>query len=238
LDRRFLHYLVAAALLVPAVLLSDGAGAVSQIVPGIATAAFLWLFATRSHLDSRPILCAIVVATLGEVVLSLGWGLYTYRFATLPLYVPFGHGLFYALAAESARQDTLRRHARAITRTVLIAGSILAVASFALLSDHLGLLWWVAAALLITRARENALLLSVCFVYTILLEWLGTAIGNWRWAADVPLVPLHSANPPSGVGILYILLDLITVSICLRFAATDKQPEITLVLGDCEPIAG
>jgi hypothetical protein len=56
-------------------------------------------------------------------------------------------------------------------------------------------------------------LLSACFVYTIILEFVGTAIGNWRWAPEVPFLGVHSANPPSGVGILYILLDLIVVAI-------------------------
>jgi hypothetical protein len=66
---------------------------------------------------------------------------------------------------------------------------------------------------------HNQLLLSAAFVYTILLEWLGTAIGNWQWAAVVPHVGLHSANPPGGVGMLYILLDLITVAICSAMPA-------------------
>ncbi|MCU1246783.1 MAG: hypothetical protein JWN02_2693, partial [Acidobacteria bacterium] len=44
------------------------------------------------------------------------------------------------------------------------------------------------------------------------LEWLGTALGNWRWASVVPFVGLRSANPPAGVGILYILLDLLVVA--------------------------
>jgi len=47
----------------------------------------------------------------------------------------------------------------------------------------------------------------------MLLEWTGTALGNWRWAEEVPFAGLHSANPPSGAGILYILLDLIVVAI-------------------------
>ncbi len=77
-----------------------------------------------------------------------------------------------------------------------------------------GFLWWAGALAFITRSR-NRLLLASCFVYTILLEWLGTAIGNWRWSAEVPFVGLHSANPPAGVGILYILLDLIVVWITM-----------------------
>jgi len=56
-------------------------------------------------------------------------------------------------------------------------------------------------------------MLAACFTYTIVLEYAGTAIGNWRWAAEVPFVGLHSANPPAGVGVLYILLDLIVMGI-------------------------
>jgi hypothetical protein len=213
MQRRFVLFVIAAALYIPALLIADSPGLVPQLSLGLATLAFLWIFMRRSEIDTRQLICVILVATTGEVVLSLGWGLYTYRNALIPLYVPFGHGVFYALAADSAQQQTLRRYARPIARAVLGAGSIIAAVSFIFFHDQWGLLWWIAAATIVTRSR-NQLLLSACFTYTILLEWLGTAIGNWHWAADVPFVGLRSANPPSGVGILYILLDLITVSIC------------------------
>jgi hypothetical protein len=205
---RFLTFLIAATIYIPAMLLAEGH--VPQLFLGLMTLLFLAAFAAN---DKRQIICAILVATTGEIVLSLGWGLYTYSHALIPLYVPFGHGIFYALAAESARQPALQRHARAITRSVLIAGSVIAVVSLIFFHDQWGLLWWIAAAILVMRSR-NQLLLSTCFVYTILLEWLGTAIGNWHWSPVVPYLGLRSANPPSGVGILYILLDLITVAIC------------------------
>jgi hypothetical protein len=93
-----------------------------------------------------------------------------------------------------------------------VAGTMIALLSLVVFRDTWGFLWWLGALALIGRSR-NQLLLATCFVYTILLEWAGTANGNWLWAADVPFVGLHSANPPAGVGILYILLDLITVSL-------------------------
>jgi len=198
-----------------AVLLLDGDGAPRQFALGIATAAFLALFVRRTGVDPRPVLWAILVASTGEVVLSLGWGLYTYEHALIPLYVPPGHGLFYSLAAATAMQEPLRRHAKRITQAVLVAGSLNAAISTIFFNDTWGLLWWLGALLLITRSR-NQLLLSACFVYTILLEWAGTAIGNWRWVAEVPFVGLHSANPPAGVGILYILLDLIVMAIASK----------------------
>lgn len=222
-NRHFLAFLAAAALFIPAMLMADQSGWISQLLIGAATAGFLWLLARRSPIDSRPIICAIVVATTGEIVLSLGWGLYTYQHALIPLYVPFGHGLFYALAAETAEQPWLQQRSAMLTRAVLLSGTIIAVISLVWFRDQWGMLWWIGAALLILRSR-NKLLLSACFVYTMLLEWLGTALGNWQWAAEVPLVGLHSANPPAGVGILYILLDLITVAICAKLF--EPQPVI------------
>ncbi len=223
---RLSHLLIAASLLVPAVLLSDGPGLPRQCALASATALLLWLVAREAKIDPRQILCAIAVATVGELTLSLAWGLYCYRWFILPLYVPVGHGLFYALAATTSRQGVVQRRGAIITRTVLVAGTGLAFFSLARFDDAWGFLWWLAAALLIARSR-NSLLLSVCFTYTLLLEWLGTAIGNWRWAPVVPGLGLHAANPPSGVGILYVLLDLITVTITTRLlpAGAYAQPD-------------
>ncbi len=209
---RFLAFIIASAAVAIIVLRVDRDGLANQLALGLATGAFVWFFARRSDVPWRQVVCAILVATTGEVVLSLGWGLYSYRHFLIPLYVPPGHGLFYLLAADSARQPFLRDHERAITRAVLVVGTILAIGSLILFSDAWGFLWWLAAVLLIRRSA-NQLLLSACFVYTILVEWAGTAIGNWHWAAAVPFVGLRSANPPAGVGILYILLDLIVVAL-------------------------
>lgn len=195
-----------------AVLLLDGPGLPRQLTLSAVTAGFLWFFVRYLRVDARSVLTAIGVATVGEVVLSLGWGLYSYQHALIPLYVPPGHGLFYTLAAVSAQQEWFRRRESTITRGVLVAGTLIAVLSLVAFRDTWGFLWWLGALALIARSR-NQLLLSTCFVYTILLEWAGTANGNWLWAADVPFVGLRSANPPAGVGILYILLDLVVVSL-------------------------
>ena len=212
---RFVRFVAASAIFMAAVLLIDAPGLAMQSALGIATAAFVWFFARESPIDGRQIVCAVVVATIGEVVLSLGWGLYSYRNALIPLYVPPGHGLFYLLAAETAVQSRIRERERVITRGVMIVGSLIAVASVVVFRDAWGFLWWVGALALMARSKSR-LLLSACFVYTILLEWAGTAIGNWRWEAIVPGLGLRSANPPAGVGILYILLDLIVVAITTR----------------------
>ncbi len=215
MESRFLKFVAASAVFMTVLLLLDGDGLPRQLALGIATALFLWYFARSSEVRPGQILCCIIVATVGEVVLSLGWGLYSYRHAIIPFYVPPGHGLFYTLAATTASQQAVRLRASAITRWTLISGTIIAIASLTVRHDVWGFLWWIGAMALIFVSK-NRLLLSACFVYTIILEWVGTAIGNWTWAAEVPFLRLHSANPPAGVGILYILLDLIVVAITSR----------------------
>ncbi len=212
MDRRFRTVIVSAAVFMTALLFIDRDGLLNQLLLGGATAAFLWWCARQTRIETRQIICCIIVATTGEVVLSLGWGLYSYHHALIPLYVPPGHGLFYLLAATSAQQPLLRRYEKPITRSVLMIGTAIAISSLVFRHDTWGFLWW-AGALLLIRFSQNQLLLATCFVYTNILEWVGTAIGNWRWTAEVPFVGLHSANPPAGVGILYILLDLIVVAI-------------------------
>lgn len=215
MNKNLLALLAASAAFVPAILFLDGEGIGRQLALGVATAAMLALVMRRLAVDARQIAVAIAVATTGEIVLSIGLGLYDYRFATIPFYVPPGHGLFYALAAATARAPWLARNAAVVVRGFLVAGSAVAVAGLVRFGDSWGALWWIAAAAIIARSR-NALLLAVCCALTMLLEWLGTSLGNWVWAPEV--LGLRSGNPPSGVGVLYVLLDLITVTVCASLA--------------------
>lgn len=210
MSQRFLFFLTSTAIFVSSLLFLDQDGLLPQLLLGLAAAAFLYTFARTSTVPMHQVFCAVLLATTGEVVLSLGWGLYSYQHALIPFYVPAGHGIFYLLATESGQQAMLRRHERAIVGSILIAGSVVAATTLLLYGDVWGLLWWIVAAALLTRSADG-LLLSACLVYTMLLEWLGTGLGNWQWAAEVPWVGLRSANPPSGVGVLYVLLDLLTV---------------------------
>jgi len=223
MERRFVAFVAATAVFIPCLLLVDRDGFAAQAAFGAITAAFLWSFARSSRVPRVNILLAVLVATLGEMFLSLVWGLYSYKHFLIPLYVPPGHGLFYTLAADTALQERLRQRAREIVRTVLAIGTAIALVSLVGFGDTWGFLWWLLVLALI-RTSRNRLLLVSCFVYTIYLEWVGTAIGNWRWTPTVPWVGLHSANPPAGVGILYILLDLIVVTVAARIAAPREAP--------------
>ncbi len=228
METRFLLAVAATFLYVPTCLALDREGLAAQLVLGAATLLLLFLIARGSGVGRTQIVCAVILATCGEVVFSLIWGLYTYQHALIPLYVPPGHGIFYCLAAYAARQPLLERHQHAIRRGVLVLGSLIAAVSLIFFDDTWGTLWWLGAAALLLRAPKP-MLLSACFVFTTLMEWAGTGIGNWIWHPIVPGLGLTSANPPAGVGILYVILDLLVVLITSKLlSAATNETEPTL----------
>jgi hypothetical protein len=212
MERDFKRMLAVALLFIATTLLLDTAGLVPQLLLGIATVVVVGWVCHRLRIPRIQLITCVIVATIGEVVLSLAWGLYSYQHAVIPMYVPPGHALLYALAAATARQSLCMRHERRIVWFILAMGSAVALFNVTFLGDTWGFLWWIAAAALLITSR-NQLMLSACIGYTMLLEWVGTANGNWAWAAEVPGLGLTSANPPAGVGLLYVLLDLIVVAI-------------------------
>ena len=119
MERRFLAWVPAAAAFMAAILLLDRDGLAPQLALGMATAVFLAFFVRSLDLDPRPILWCVVVASTGEVVLSLGWGLYAYHHALIPLYVPPGHGLIFAASILASREPFVVRRARAFSLGVL-----------------------------------------------------------------------------------------------------------------------
>lgn len=233
MQSRWLLLVSTALAFMTTVLLLERPGVIPQVGLGLATATFLWFFVRCAELDPRQILTTIAIATTGEIVLSIGWGLYDYQHTLIPLYVPPGHAVFYSLAVVTARERSLQKYAPAITRTVLLFGTLYAAASFLFFNDSWGMLWWGIAFVLIMRS-ENPLLLSSCAVYTIFLEWVGTAIGNWYWLPEVPYLSIRSANPPAGVTVLYIVLDLLVMTVCGSLWQ-DRRPERLVTEEQAEP---
>ena len=212
MSREYKLFVIVAAAFVAAVLLLDAPGMATQVSLGIATAGLVVLVCRRLDLPPAAVIACVLVATTGEVILSVLWGLYSYPHAVIPLYVPPGHALFYALAVVTARQPILQRHETIIVRAILGAMVAIAIGTLYLYRDTWGLLWSAIAIALIARSR-NRLMLCACVAFTVLLEWGGTWNGNWRWVAEVPYTGLTTANPPSGVGLLYVVLDLSVAAI-------------------------
>jgi hypothetical protein len=188
-------------------------GELGQTLLGVLTAVLLVGLLTLQPAAVRwQTLGVVVIATMGEVVGSLIWGLYEYRLENLPAFVPPGHGLVYlaglSLATLSGR------------RTVLAIGSVAAAA-------------WGLAGLTVLPAIDVAGAIGCAFIVAVLvwtrrpvyagvflvvaaLELYGTALGTWTWASTVPGLELAQGNPPSGVASGYVTFDVLALWLAVR----------------------
>jgi hypothetical protein len=159
----------------------------------------------------------VVIATLGEVVGSLIWGLYDYRLENLPAFVPPGHGLVYlagfSLATLCAgRSGTLLAIASVAAAVWGIAGVTILPAADA--SGAIG----CAFLLLVLLATRRPVYAGV-FLVVGLLELYGTALGTWTWASSVPGLGLSQGNPPSGVASGYVVFDVLALALAARLGS-------------------
>jgi hypothetical protein len=206
-------FVVSVVIVIPLMLVVDGPDLRVQLLNGAFAFLLVFTAARSGSIPGIQIAVAMTIATTGELILSLGWGLYAYRFAVIPWYVPPGHGIFYLLTAETAAHPRIVRHRKAVIGAVLVFGSALAALCLVLGRDAWGLAWWLGAGAMMLLSRSG-LVVACAWVYTTPMEWLGTWNENWVWFREVPGIPLPSGNPPSGVAVLYGLLDILTILAC------------------------
>ncbi len=178
-------------------------GFAGQAAIGLALWVLLsWLMRQSDAQERRALMACVVIATAGEMFLSLGWGLYTYRLGNIPLYVPPGHAMMLVLGLRLAR-----RMPESVARAIIGAAALYTLAAAAAGLDTFGVLLCLllAGAALAMPAQRR--LYASTFVLSLALELGGTWLGNWRWAHEVPVLGLVTTNPPGAAGAFYCALD-------------------------------
>jgi hypothetical protein len=180
---------------------------VGQTVVGFAVWLILFSLLTDIDRDARfALMACLVIATAGEMFLSLVWGLYTYRLGNIPLFVPPGHVLMLLLGFSLAR-----RMPDAVALAIIGCAGVYSLAAAAAGIDTLGaLLFLVLAAASLAMPNHRRLYAST-FVLALALELYGTWLGNWSWAREVPGMPLVTTNPPGAAGAFYCALDALVL---------------------------
>jgi len=150
----------------------------------------------------RSLVACLAIATAGELILSLVWGLYDYRLGNVPLFVPPGHVLLLLLGIALAHRLT-HLAAQGIFGCAVLYAAGAGIAGFD--TFGLGLLALLAAAWFAAPAQRR--LYAATLVLALALELCGTALGNWQWAPLVPGTGLVTTNPPALAGAFYCALD-------------------------------
>jgi len=187
-------------------------GRTGQLALGVLTAGLLAvLLALHTPAVRVQALGVVVIATVGEVVGSLIWGLYDYRLENLPAFVPPGHGLVYLMGFSLA---TLCAGRSWILLALASAGAaVWGIAGLTVLParDLAGAIG--CAFLLVVLLRTRRAVYAGVFVAVAVLELYGTALGTWTWASSVPGLGLSQGNPPSGVASGYVVFDVLALSL-------------------------
>jgi hypothetical protein len=188
-----------------------------QLGLGLATWAVLVALVWRLPPFQRAMVLGVVCfATVGEVTGSLIWGVYRYRLHNLPLFVPPAHGLVYLTGIAIAA--ALAPHARAVVVTAAAAAATWGLLGLFVLPhrDVAGAVGIPLLLLFLWRSRNRAVYASV-FLVVAALELYGTAIGTWRWAAELPGLGIPDGNPPSGVASGYVWFDVMALLVAPMF---------------------
>lgn len=174
----------------------------------------LWTWSLLAMLFMRvplaqraALLGCLLIATAGELFLALAWGLYSYRDAGLPLFVPPGHVLLYMLGLALA-QRLPQAWVRPIGGAATLAAAALWVTGLDQLSAAL-----VALFLLCLRFGPAPRLYATMFLLSLAMELWGTWLGNWRWQDTAPWLSWTTLNPPFAAGAFYCVLDLLVGTI-------------------------
>jgi len=181
----------------------------------------LFLYWLRGSDARQQIMLAscVVYATLGEIFLSLVWGLYEYRLGNIPLFVPPGHALLFMLGTVLAA-----RVKDWINWVVPLAAAPFIYLLLVTRAGTLDALLFVLFLLCMLFGRAPRLY-AVMFVLALAMEFHGTWLGNWAWGAREPWLGLTTINPPLAAGAFYCVLDLLVVATVAR-VRQDQMPRL------------
>ena len=184
----------------------------SQLWLGLAASMVLALaLRSVSPLLRAQTLVVVVVATCGEIVGSIIWGVYTYRLENLPSFVPPAHGLVYLAGVGLASWAAPRRELLVRSALVLVLAWAAAGVTVLPRADVGGALGASLLAVYLLRGRAPATYAGVFFVVAW-LELYGTALGTWTWAVEIPGTSVTNGNPPSGVAAGYVWFDIVALA--------------------------
>lgn len=173
---------------------------------------FLALLAPLPAAERRLYLACVAIATAGELFLTLGWGLYTYRLGNVPLFVPPGHALMLMLGFSVAR-----RMPEYTARAILGGAGVYTLFAAAIGLDTLAVPLYLMLMVSVLALPAQRRLLAASFVLTLALELYGTTMGNWFWAREVPWVGLVTTNPPAIAGAFYCTLHALVIGFMFLF---------------------
>ncbi|MFM2485953.1 hypothetical protein [Celerinatantimonas yamalensis] len=171
---------------------------------------FAWVYRKATSKIKKLMVYGVGLALLGEMFFSLVLGMYEYRLANVPIYVPLGHSLVYAAVFYLCKERVVQRNKILISR-VLFGAMILYATLWLVLDDDLfGFVCTLFVMYFLKKKRGNTLFFLVMYFMVVYLELLGTHYNCWMWPETwfSRISFITSSNPPSGISVFYFGFDI------------------------------
>jgi hypothetical protein len=171
---------------------------------------FLIAFSQVNRRVKEQMITAVIIAVLGEYLLSIGLGMYTYRLENVPHYVPPGHALVYVAVLYFSKAKSIIKHRIKLEKIFAIFIFIYATIFLIFKNDVFGFALTIATLVILRNKPRERLFYLTMYISVAYLEIIGTNFLCWKWPTTAwgvfDFLPSH--NPPSGISFFYFLLDL------------------------------
>ena len=177
-------------------------------------------FASDNHLR-RLMVVMVLLSYIGELIFCKLLGMYAYRTAAIPLYVPFGHAIVYASGFIFAQTKWALQQKRTLKYFFAIFFTLLFLSVWILGNDWFSLLFGGLFFVLLKRKRWQNLyyFIALCVIF---IELVGTFFQCWTWVPKTfGLIP--TINPPMGAVFFYAGGDVLLAKIVSHWEFKKNQ---------------
>ena len=177
---------------------------------------FTYIYKTTNRKERIEMITVLAFATPMELFFSEVWNIYEYQRGLMPLFVPAGHYFLFDLGRIMA--DKLKQ---SLALPILIP--FIPMVGYGVYdgSDTSGVILLVLVLFFTKFGPQPRLYASMAWA-ALAMEIVGTQLGNWTWANEVPWTGLTAWNPPLLVGAFYCFGDLLVNMTVVRFE--EKAP--------------
>ena len=172
---------------------------------------FAYIYKTTNRKERIEMITVLAFATPMELFFSEVWNIYEYQRGLMPLFVPAGHYFLFDLGRIMANKMK-----QSLALPILIP--FIPMVGYGVYdgSDTSGLIL-LFLVLVFTRFGPQPRLYAAMAWAALAMEIVGTQLGNWTWANEVPWTGLTAWNPPLLVGAFYCFGDLLVNMTVVRF---------------------
>ena len=177
---------------------------------------FAYIYKSTNRKERIEMITVLAFATPMELFFSEVWNIYEYQRGLMPLFVPAGHYFLFDLGRNMANKMK-----QSLALPILIP--FIPMVGYGVYdgSDTSGLIL-LALVLVFTKYGPQPRLYASMAWAALAMEIVGTQLGNWTWANEVPWTGLTAWNPPLLVGAFYCFGDLLVNMTVVRFE--EKAP--------------